>query len=61
MSASPRPLMPVPEVAKWLHCSEKTVWRIVGAGKLAKVKVGTRTLVTPESVDAFIAQGGDAS
>jgi len=53
--------MPVADVAKWLHCSEKTAWRLVGKGALAKVKVGARTLVTPESVEAYIAQGGWSS
>lgn len=57
---SPRPLMSLPDVAIWLHCSEKTAWRLVGSGRLTKVKVGSRTLVTPESVEAYITRGGDA-
>ena len=59
MCSEPRPLMSVPDVAARLHCSEKTAWRLVGSARLTKVKVGARTLVTPESVEAYIAQGGD--
>lgn len=55
----PRPLMSVPEVAARLGLSPKSGWRLLNSGKLAKVKIGARTLVTPESVDAYIAQGGD--
>jgi excisionase family DNA binding protein len=58
-SARPNSLLSVPDVAKRLYVSEKTAWRLLGRGELAKVKVGSRTLVTPESVDAFIARGGD--
>lgn len=53
-----RPLVTVPEVAEWLRCSEKTAWRLLAAGHLARVKVGARTLVTRESVQVYIAQGG---
>ena len=56
---TPRPLMSVPDVAKWLYCSEKTAWRLLARGALTKVKVGARTLITPESVEAYIARGGD--
>jgi len=38
----------------------KIAWRLVASAKLSKVEVGARTLVTHESVDAYIAQGGDA-
>lgn len=58
MCSEPLPLMSVPEVAARLNVSQKTTWRYLSSGKFTKVKVGARTLVTPESVDAFIAQGG---
>ncbi|MBC9734487.1 helix-turn-helix domain-containing protein [Nocardioides sp. zg-578] len=61
MCSEPRPLISVPEVATWLGCSPKSVWRMLAEDKLAKVKVGARTLVTPESVDDYIARGGVGS
>ncbi|NPC43131.1 helix-turn-helix domain-containing protein [Nocardioides sp. zg-1230] len=47
-------------LAELLHVSSKTAWRIVRDGKVQSVKVGARRLVLPESVEAYLAQGGDA-
>lgn len=47
-------------LAEWLGVSNKTAWRLVGSGAVQSVKVGGRRLVVPESVEAYIARGGDA-
>lgn len=40
-----------------LSISKTTVYRLVGAGKLRLVKIGTRpSYITAESVDAFLAE-----
>lgn len=46
-------------LAELLHVSSKTAWRIVRDGKVQSVKIGARRLVLPDSVEAYIAQGGD--
>ncbi|HEY1633490.1 MAG TPA: hypothetical protein VGF64_01945 [Acidimicrobiales bacterium] len=33
--------------------SSKSVWRLIGRGELVALRIGTRTLVTAESVDAY--------
>lgn len=47
-----------PSAAALLNVSNKTVWRLVDLGELARVDVGSRTLVTRQSVDDYIARGG---
>ena len=57
-----RALLTVPELADWLHVSEKTAWRLLredGPLADAKVKVLNGTRVNPSRVEAYIAQGGD--
>ncbi len=57
--AAPAPvkLYKVREVMRQLSISKTTVYRLVGAGKLRLVKIGTRSsYITTESVDAFLAE-----
>ncbi|WP_232469793.1 helix-turn-helix transcriptional regulator [Burkholderia pseudomallei] len=50
-------LYKVREVMRQLSISKTTVYRLVGAGKLRLVKIGTRSsYITAESVDAFLAE-----
>ncbi|VWD51564.1 helix-turn-helix domain-containing protein [Burkholderia contaminans] len=55
--AAPAKLYKVREVMRQLSISKTTVYRLVGAGKLRLVKIGTRpSYITAESVDAFLAE-----
>lgn len=54
---NPRPDDP-PSAAALLNVSNKTAWRLVDRGELMRVDVGSRTLVTRQSVDGYIARGG---
>jgi len=47
-------LLTVPEVAKLLRLSDKTVWRRVRDGAIESVKIGGARRVRPEAVAAFI-------
>lgn len=46
-------LLRVPQVAKMLHVSEVTVWRLVGSGELESIKVGRSRRIAPEAVAAY--------
>lgn len=45
-------LATVSEAGAMLDCSERTVYRLIEAGKLIPVKIGARTYVTRASVHA---------
>ncbi|MEI2713628.1 MAG: helix-turn-helix domain-containing protein [Nocardioides sp.] len=47
-------------LAELLNVSSKTARRLVRDGKVDSIKVGARRLVLPESVEAYLARGGDA-
>jgi excisionase family DNA binding protein len=47
-------LLSIPEAAAEVG-SRTRVYELIGAGKLAAVKIGNRTRVTSESLSAFIA------
>lgn len=49
-----RCLYPVLEVAKKCGVGRSTVYALIAAGELAAVKIGRRTLVPAESLDAYI-------
>jgi excisionase family DNA binding protein len=49
------PLLTVTEVAEMLRISERTLRRLVAAGRLRAVRIGSRTLFTEREVAAFIA------
>jgi excisionase family DNA binding protein len=46
--------MTVLETAAALRVSRATVYRLIASGQLAKTKVRRRTVVTPESLAAYI-------
>lgn len=46
-------LLTVPEAAEMLRVSERTVRTLVAARILPVVRIGRRTLVAPESLQAF--------
>ncbi|CAI8954427.1 HTH_17 domain-containing protein [Burkholderia ambifaria] len=54
---APVKLYKVREVMRQFSISKTTVYRLVGAGKLRLVKIGTRSrYITAESVNAFLAE-----
>ncbi|AQQ19499.1 helix-turn-helix transcriptional regulator [Burkholderia cenocepacia] len=54
---APVKLYKVREVMRQLSVSRSTVYRLVHAGKLRLVKIGTHSsYITAESVDAFLAE-----
>lgn len=55
------------DAARLLGVERTTIWRMCGRGDLARVRIGRRTLITMDSIKAFIAlqvecgAGDDAS
>jgi excisionase family DNA binding protein len=49
-------LMTVPEVARELRISERTIWRLIRSGKLKPVRLGKRTLVRRDDVEAMVSK-----
>jgi excisionase family DNA binding protein len=49
-------LLTLPEVQAQLRVSRATVRRLITRGQLPIVKVGRRTLVTRQALDAFVRQ-----
>lgn len=49
-----RPLLSVEGAARYMDCSRWTVYRLIEAGKLQAVTVGTRTKVRPADIDAYL-------
>jgi excisionase family DNA binding protein len=49
-----QPLLSVAEAARVLNVSRSTVNRVIACGDLAVVKIGDRTLVCPDDLDALI-------
>lgn len=47
-------LLPIDEVARVMGTSRATVYRLIAAGSLERVKVGRRALVTAASVRAYV-------
>jgi excisionase family DNA binding protein len=54
-------LLRVPEVAKTLAISVRSVWRLITLEELGVVRIGKAVRITGASLDAFIAKGGTAS
>ena len=57
MSALPVPILLISQcdAARLLGVERTTIWRMCGRGDLARVRIGRRSLITMESVNAFIA------
>lgn len=49
-------LMSQDEAAHRLAVSRTTIWRLLTAGELAAVRIGSRTLVSSDSIDDFISR-----
>jgi excisionase family DNA binding protein len=43
------------DAARLLGVERTTIWRMCGRGDLARVRIGRRTLITMDSIKAFIA------
>lgn len=44
------------EAAYRLGVSRTTIWRLIAAGEIQPVRIGSRTLVSNKSVDEFVAR-----
>jgi excisionase family DNA binding protein len=53
-------LMRVPDVARFLNCSERTVWRLICAGLLNRIKIGRAVRLDKADVERFIQEGGQS-
>jgi len=42
------------EVAHRLGIGRTTIWRLVKAGELERVRIGSRTLITTRSIDTYL-------
>jgi len=51
----------IDEAANYLRVSRSTVWRLFRDRKLTRVRVGTRTLVRKDELDALIQVPGNAA
>ena len=52
-------LISVPNAARTLGVSARMIWRLVAKGQLCVVRLGRRSLVTVESIEALVEKGGD--
>ena len=59
--AEERAAMSVDELAIYLRISPASAWRLLKAGKLARVKIGHRTVVRRIDADDFLARCAQAS
>lgn len=57
MSAVPTQVLLVSQwdAARILGVERTTIWRMCGRGDLAQVRIGRRTLITMQSINAYIA------
>lgn len=48
----PRPdiLVPVPEPARRLSCSERQIWRLLRGGRRKSIRIGSMTRTTEKSI-----------
>jgi excisionase family DNA binding protein len=44
------------EVAEWLGCTERMVWKLKATRQIASVKVGRLVRIRPEAVESYIAR-----
>lgn len=49
-------LLRVPEAARRMSLSARTVWRLIYSGELESVKIGRARRVAPDDVAAYIAR-----
>ena len=57
VSAVPVPVLLISQcdALRLLGVERTTIWRMCGRGDLARVRIGRRSLITMESINAFIA------
>ena len=46
----------IAETADELRCSRSTIFKLLREGKLARTKIGTRTLITGEAIDRLVSE-----
>lgn len=54
-----RPLRSIAEAAQYLAVSEQTVWRMLRAGELPRLKIRARTMVRFSDLEAFLARAAE--
>jgi excisionase family DNA binding protein len=55
---TPTALCTVPEVQRILRCSKTTAYELMRSGELKRLKIGKKTLVPVESVEALLQRAG---
>lgn len=50
------PLYTVPEVARYLRCSTRTIFDLIHRGELHAIKIGRLTRITANQLDAYLAR-----
>jgi putative molybdopterin biosynthesis protein len=61
MSEVDSPLFTIPEVAKFLNVSERTVQRLIKRGDLSATKVGRQMRISRYALDQLLREGNTAS
>lgn len=56
MTSDDKRLYTIPETAKALGIGRTTVYELLAAGELKRVKVGTRALIHADCIDGFVAR-----
>ena len=54
-------LLSVSDTKATLSVGKTTIYHLIRSGSLKTIKIGSRTLVTSDSIDALIASGGQAA
>jgi excisionase family DNA binding protein len=59
---SPLPiLVDIPETCRLIGCKRTLIYELLNAGRLARCKIGRRTLVTRASIERFVQDCLDAN
>ena len=48
-------LYTVPDVAKYLRCSERQVFELIRRGDLPRIKIGRMTRISPKQLATYVA------
>ena len=51
-------VLTVPQAAKAVAASPRSIWRLISLGELQSVRIGRAVRVTVASIEAFIERGG---
>ena len=52
--------VPVTEAASLIGCSPSMLWKLVGQGRIEKVKIGRRTVIRVAELERFLAEQSEA-